>query len=364
MTALFDIYVDFLICSTSYTTATNLSRMTDGAISHDSVTRMLSKRDFTGADFWKQAKPFYKKIESDEGILIIDDSIEEKPYTDENDVICWHFDHCKGRNVKGINFISALYEAEGKNIPIGYDIVRKTDKYIDQETGKEKRKSPVSKQEMFRNLLKQAKKNNIKCKYVVADVWFSSKENMRFIKNDLKEDFILPVKPNRLAALSEEDYIAGNFVRVDSLNLEEGIIVWLKGVDFPIRLIRQVFTNKDESTGTIYLASSDITLTDEQVKTIYKRRWKVETYHQSLKNNASLAKSPTQTVRTQLNHFFASLCAYLRLENISITLNKNHFAIKNKIYIQALKHAMTELYRILNFQKSNCEVGKSAPAGA
>ena len=37
-----DIYTDFLICSTSYTTATALSRATGNAISHDNVTRFLS----------------------------------------------------------------------------------------------------------------------------------------------------------------------------------------------------------------------------------------------------------------------------------------------------------------------------------
>jgi hypothetical protein len=29
-------------------------------------------------------------------VLILDDSIAEKPYTDENDIICWHYDHTQG----------------------------------------------------------------------------------------------------------------------------------------------------------------------------------------------------------------------------------------------------------------------------
>ncbi|MEJ7713005.1 MAG: hypothetical protein WKF84_24975 [Pyrinomonadaceae bacterium] len=40
--------------------------------------------------------------------MIVDDSIEEKPYTDENDIVCWHYDHSKERHVKGINFVTAL----------------------------------------------------------------------------------------------------------------------------------------------------------------------------------------------------------------------------------------------------------------
>jgi IS4 transposase len=45
--------------------------------------------------------------------------------------------------------------------------------------------------------------------------------------------------------------------------------------------------------------SSDVTLDHERMSTIYQRRWKVEEYHKSLKTNASLAKSPTKTIRTQ-----------------------------------------------------------------
>ena len=27
------------------------------------------------------------------GVLIFDDTVEEKPFTDENDTVCWHYSH-------------------------------------------------------------------------------------------------------------------------------------------------------------------------------------------------------------------------------------------------------------------------------
>jgi hypothetical protein len=51
-----DIYIDYFICSTSYTTATGLSRLTDNKISKDKVTRFLSYKDFTAADFLNQSE--------------------------------------------------------------------------------------------------------------------------------------------------------------------------------------------------------------------------------------------------------------------------------------------------------------------
>jgi hypothetical protein len=346
-----DIYSDFLICSTSYTTATALSRATGGSISHDKVTRFLSAEDFKPSDLWQIAKPLTKSLQEEkdvDGVLIIDDSIEEKPYTDENDIVAWHYDHCKGRTLKGINFISALYQAKNIAIPVSYEIVRKTQIVVSKKTGKISRKSPISKQQYFRNLVATAVENKIDFKTVLGDVWFSSAENMRYIKNAMNKEFIMPLKDNRKVALSDEDLAAGKFVSIKKMELGESVLVRLEGVDFPLRLVRQVFKNEDGSTGVLHLVSSNIELTDEQITTTYQRRWNVEEYHKSLKNNASLAKSPTKTVRTQANHLFASICAFIRLEHLSLSNKLNHFAIKDKIYITALQAAFRELERIKN----------------
>ena len=344
-----DTYVDYLICSTSYTTATGLSRATNNTISHDKVTRFLSEEDFTPSDLWQFAKPLLKSVQNGkdaDGVLVLDDSIEEKPYTDENDIIAWHYDHCKGRNVKGINFVSALYRTDKVSIPVSYELVKKTETVVNKKTGKISRRSPISKQEHFRNLIKVAVANNVDFKTVLADTWYASAENMCFIKNDMKKDFIMPLRDNRKVALSEEKFASGEFVSIKKLELGEGVLVRLEGVDFSLRLTRQVFKNEDGSTGVLHLVSSNIELTDEQIATTYHRRWGVEEYHKSLKNNTSLAKSPTKTVRTQANHLFASICAFTRLESISIMIVTNHFAVKEKIYIEALKTALRELQKL------------------
>src|SRR5216684_3068191 len=108
---LLDIYSDYLISSFGLTTTTGLSAMIDSVISHDKITRFLSGSDFTSADLWQLVKPLVRQIQSEEALLIIDDSIEEKLYTDESALICWHWDHSLGRNVKGVNFLSCLYHA-------------------------------------------------------------------------------------------------------------------------------------------------------------------------------------------------------------------------------------------------------------
>jgi hypothetical protein len=176
-------------------------------------------------------------------------------------------------------------------------------------------------------------------------VWYSAADNMMFIKYDLDKHFIMPLKANRKVALSEQAKRDGQWVRLDQLTLEANapLEIYLESVDFPLLLLKQVFANEDGSMAIQYLVSGDTTLSFDQMTTLYRKRWHVEPYHKSLKQNASLEKSPTQTVTTQSNHLFASLCAYIKLEWLRKATTLNHFALKTKLYITALHSAFTTL---------------------
>lgn len=342
-----DLYSDYLISSFSYATATGMADMLNNGISHDKITRFLSEREYTSKDLWQMVKPTIRKIETEDGVVIFDDTIEEKEYTDENDIIAWHYDHSKGRSVKGINILSGVYHNKNQSIPVSFEVVKKTEKYLDPETGKQKRKSSKNKNEYFREMFQMCIKNAIKFKYALADIWFSSKENMQCVV-DHNKHFIFAIKGNRLAATSKEDKFEGVFKSIDSLKLEENAAIecYLKGLDFPVLLAKQVFTNKDGSTGILYLAASDTSLDASKINAIYQKRWKVEEYHKSIKSNTGLAKSPTKTAITQNNHFFASIYAYFKLELLRQSINLNHFALKSKLYIRALSVSFKELQNL------------------
>jgi hypothetical protein len=340
---LLDVYTDYLISSFGQTTGTGLSALLGGSVSHDRIQRFLSHTQFTSADLWHVVKPHVRAIEHSEGVIIVDDSISEKPYTDENDIIAWHYDHSRDRMVKGINFLSAIYHAPQLDVslPVGFRLIAKTEQYVDQKEGNTKRRSPISKNEHYQALLRQAKHNQILFRFVLSDVWYASASNMMFIKGELERDFIMPLKTNRKAALSVADKRQGRYVRVDQVPVEVGEtrIIYLEGVSFPLVLCKRVFVNEDGPSVTQYLVCSDVQCGSDQITTIYSKRWNVEQYHKSLKQNASLQKSPTHTVRTQINHLFASLCGYIKLELLKITNHLNHFALKSSLYLRALKVA-------------------------
>ena len=346
--SMLDLYTDYLISSFGPTTATGLSRLVDGEVSHDQVTRFLASDAKTSADLWRIVKPLIRQLENPDGVLIFDDSIEEKPYTDENDLICWHWDHSNQRHVKGINFVTAFYATETVSLPVAFDLVTKTEIYQDAKTGKPKRRSTLTKNARYRMLLQICVHNQLKFRYLLNDSWYAASDNMTFIHLDLKKDFVMPLKANRKVALSQSDQQTGRYVTVSTLDLPEGETreIWLEDVGFSLRLAKQVFINEGGSTGTLYLVTSDLTLPYDRMTSLYQKRFRVEGYHKSLKQNAGLEKSPTRSETTQQNHFFASVCAYVKLERLKLKQGVNHFALKSKIYLSALKSAYAELVKL------------------
>lgn len=349
--ALLDLYTDYLIASTAKTTATGLEKATGGSISHDKITSFLSEEDFTSQHLWRLTKSTVRRIETNEGIIIIDDTIEEKPYTDENELITWHYDHSLGKTVKGVNILSALYFSQGMLIPIGFQPIKKTETVIDKKTGKARKKASRTKNEYFRELLKVAiLKNLIKCRWILADVWYSSNDNMEYIRFELQKNFILPIKSNRLVALSEAEKHQDQFRRVEEIAIPEhtALKIYLKDLPFPVLLVKRIFKNEDDSIGVMYLVCSDTTMNTDTIIEVYQKRWHIEQFHKSIKSNTGLASSPTKTVRTQNNHFFSSIYAYFKLELLKCNTGLNHFALKAKLYLEALKASLVELHNLQN----------------
>lgn len=346
-----DVYSDYLLASFSFVTATGLAQLLDNGYSHDQISRFLAQGKFDQKDYWKVVKKLIRKVESSMGIIAIDDTIEEKPHSTENEIISWHWDHSKNCFVKGINILNFLYHnstigEDGVSLPVAFEVIHKTEEYYNKKTKKVKRRSPVSKNQMVLDRLRTLTElNKVEYRYVTWDTWFSSKENFMFVHHNLKKYFVSAMKSNRYVALSKEDKRQGKFHVLEELEFlpNQVMQVWLKGLDFPVSLVKQVFKNQDGSTGELYLVTNDLNLSQDDISAIYEKRWNVETFHKSLKNNAGLAKSPTKYEVTQSNHIFASMIAFCKLEMLKLKENANHFALKSRLYLKAIQASFKEL---------------------
>ena len=71
-----------------------------------------------------------------------------------------------------------------------------------------------------------------------------------------------------------------------------------------------------------------------------------------------MTKSPRRTVKTQCTHIFASIISYIKLERYKFSTMLNHFALKSKLYISAIKAVFKKLEQFklqhANFEKLSC----------
>lgn len=365
---LMDLYTDFLTASPNVASALVLSKLINVSYSHDSITRMLAQKEISQKEYWRSIKKLVRRVEVNDGVISIDDFIEHKPHSTENELISYHYDHTSGKSKKGINIVSFTYVnsevAPTIKLPIAFELIRKDlvvtkmikDKVQKKFIPKTSRKASIGKNELLRSRLKVlTHQNHIRFRYVTFDTWYSSAENMKFIVNDLKKHFVCAIKDNRGISFDlAEDKKDSNkeWIAVSKAELEPDrpYKIRLRKVPFDLILIKRVFHNLNGTIGVQYLVTSNTTLQAEDIKTIYKDRWSSEDVHRSLKQNTALEKMPAnpdsyREERSQANHIFASMVALVKLEAMKIATKKNHYTLKRQILIQALEKAWEQILK-------------------
>lgn len=132
--AMRNLYVDYVLSGSGQISAVELSEALDGRFSNDQVSRMLSSGAVNDKTLYQKGKAFLKQQQA-KGVvtLCLDDSIAEKPYSEVNGVVNWHYDHTRGSSVKGINFVSALWNDEQLSVPLSLQVVENQQVYKAQK---------------------------------------------------------------------------------------------------------------------------------------------------------------------------------------------------------------------------------------
>ena len=124
-----DLYTDFLMTSPNIVSAGLVSEILKNEHSHDRISRMLAQNILDQKEYWQLIKKTVRQIEKPKGVISVDDTIEEKPHSEENEYISWYYDHTTGQSVKGINIVTFTYVNEdfalAVKLPVAFDVVKK-----------------------------------------------------------------------------------------------------------------------------------------------------------------------------------------------------------------------------------------------
>ena len=122
-----DDYIQFLIASPKVVSCTEAARVQPDAPfapAHDSFTRLLHRQEPDPGALWNEAEPLVQK---DQGVLVLDDSTNDKLYSQKIDLVTYHWSGKHQQVVRGINLITLLWTDGDRKIPCDYRIFSKAD---------------------------------------------------------------------------------------------------------------------------------------------------------------------------------------------------------------------------------------------
>ena len=134
-------YVEYLISTPVNYTCSNLADHLDN-VSHDVVTDYLRQERLTARHLWELTQPLIK--DEPEAYLIIDDSVQNKQYSQSIELVKRQYSGAEGGLVRGIGIVNLLHtDGKGQFYPIDFRI------YAKKHDGK-------TKNDHFREMLRHA----------------------------------------------------------------------------------------------------------------------------------------------------------------------------------------------------------------
>lgn len=286
-----ELYTKFLIANHNRYSGAELSKTSGSALSHDSVSKWLSDEEFDSKNLWPCVKDM---IEKETGYLIVDDSVLDKRFSRNNELAGRHWSGNEHRLICGIDLVNFLWTKGEECIPCDYRIYQS------------EKKGVKTKNEHFRDMLATAKKRGFKPFYILADCWYGSVENMKYIEKQGWK-FIMGAKENRQVSITKNIYVP-----ISNLDWSKTLVqkVWLKEFGY-VMAAKIVVKNGDVR----YVVTNDLSLTDiDALKNHNDHRWNIETFHRGIKQTVGIEKCYSTLERSQRNHIFASFAAFVKLE--------------------------------------------------
>ena len=307
-------YIDFLVASPRVVSGTEAARTQPerpDAPAHDAYTRLLHRLEPEPDVLWDEAAPL---VARGGGVLVLDDSVLDKPYAKQMGLVARQWSGKHGRVVRGIGLVTLLWSDGEALIPCDYCLY---DKAGDGRT----------KNDHARVLLATAKDRDFAPEMVLFDSWYASLANLKAVRGHGWQ-WTTQLKANR--AVNPDG--TGNR-RLDACAISEaGTRVHLQGYGW-IVVFRLVSTDGD----TEYWASSDLTLDAGQRQKYSELAWGIEVYHRGLKQFCGVERAQVRAARAQRNHIQCALRAFLRFEQHRLVTGVSWWAAKTGIIRAAVR---------------------------
>lgn len=313
-----ELYKAFIASTVMRYSSCALSEASPKSISHDSVSRWLNSHALKPRLVWQNAKRYINPNSS--GILIIDDTLVEKPRTkvERSDIVSYQYSGNHHKVMPGISMVNAVYCQDENFIPVDFRVYHKAE---DNKT----------KNEHLREMLISVVRRGIKVTTVSVDTWYSSLDNLKHMR-DLDLGWVAGLHRNRRV---------NKKTKLEELNVpDSGLKVHLQGYGW-IMVYKLVRDNDIR-----YIGTNMEFATKDEILGYVKGRWSVEVYHRELKQTCGISYCQSNSGRAQRNHIVLCILAWieqkLRRCLYSISIYQRKWNIVKSVVAQNLREIYVE----------------------
>jgi SRSO17 transposase len=287
------------------------------------VSDFLQRGRVTASRLWELVEPLL--INTEASYLIVDDSVQNKQYSQQIGLVQRQYSGAEHGLVRGIDIVNLVHYDGQAFYPIDYRIYAP-------------KVNRLTKNDLFVEMLMAAKySKGIQARTVLFDAWYTSVDNLKLIRS-LDMIFVAPIKDNRLVSLSKEQgYIHVQDIDWTAYRLTHGVTVKLKELPFQVRLFKLVATNGDID----WLITNNPDPIDAQaIHDENAQRWPIEQFHRELKQLTGSEKCQCRKARSQRNHLGYCYLAWLSLKVRSLQLDVSLYQVRQRIFDDFLTQAL------------------------
>ena len=265
-----------------------------------------------------------------DAFLIFDDSVIDKNYSHQIDLVRKQYSGNAHGLIKGIGVVNCLYvnPQTGQYWIVDWRIYA-------PELDQKNKLQHVADMLDSAILLKQ-----IPFWAVLMDSWYATKDLMLHIHRAGKI-FYCPIKQNRHVDDSGgiSKYKAVSDLQWSPQDQAHGKLVKVK--EFPGALKFKLFRVVVSTNRTDWVVTNDIDqVSTDDTHAICRTRWKIEQYHREVKQALGLEKCQCRSGRAQRNHIGCVILAWHYLTSWARRLNTNIYSIKSAMMSNYLKQEL------------------------
>jgi hypothetical protein len=320
-------YCQYLLSSQINYTITNFADHSE-RFSHDMINRYLSGDRITPHLVWENVSPYI--IPSEDGYVIFDDTVLDKRYSFNIDLVRRQYSGNAHQIIKGIGVVTCVYvnPAIDQFWIIDYRI------YDPDGDGKTKL---IHVQEMLSLLVYH---KQLPFEAVLMDSWYATKDLMLHIEK-LEKRYYCPLKVNRLV---DDSNGLKPYQRIDALiwtatELQEGKRIKIKGFpkDHKVKLFRVVSSTRR----TDYVVTNDYAQdSTSAAQEACDWRWKIEQFHREGKQLTGIERCQCRLARIVRNHIGCAILVWIRLKQVANETAQTIYQVKHGLLSEYLRQQL------------------------